>query len=425
MFTLKNFYNNKEYAKGVEYGSNPDNRKDFNEWDYLFYSKCLYKLGSYEEILVLYKEFHELFPESDKLNNNMGWSLYHARLKTFNFKTDDIKKYLSQIDYIIKNCNDDQYSPRSFILMHVIDAIFKKKIAANINYELSNKYLSLIDQSKLSDKESEREENWEIKKCESDKEKWYRMKIKTLLNLKKYHECIKYADESFEEVTKFHDSNFYWVNCWKAKSYLYLGQYDIAKEVINSILKSLNHWVLYYALFEIYANQGEIENALRVACIGALNGNDYKVEVSFFNDFAYFLFKNAYVREAALHYKLIEIIRSEESWKKIKLPNDFSYPEDIVSMDKQTILNNLKKFWHQEKNRGLEFFEGTIIKILPNDKSGFIEDTLGNSYYFNIRDFVKKINSLTIGLRVRFTLAERMDKKKNEIKKNAVEISII
>lgn len=37
--------------------------------NYLFLSKCLYKLKRYAEYLELYKEFHAKFPDSDKLDD--------------------------------------------------------------------------------------------------------------------------------------------------------------------------------------------------------------------------------------------------------------------------------------------------------------------------------------------------------------------
>lgn len=107
------------------------------------------------------------------------------------------------------------------------------------------------------------------------------------------------------------------------------------------------------------------------------------------------------------------------------MPEDFSYPEDVWSLDKKDVIRELLPFWRQEKERGIEFYEGVIDRILPNGKSGFIRSDNGSSYYFNVRDFTKRVNELQEGARVRYTLEERLDKSKNIMKPNAVQISFI
>ncbi len=96
-YTMKNFYNQRKYEDAVEYASDATVRESFSEWDYVFLSMCVYRLERYSDFLDLYKEFHNKFPASDKLNDNMGWSLYYTHIKTFDFETGNRDRFLRHI----------------------------------------------------------------------------------------------------------------------------------------------------------------------------------------------------------------------------------------------------------------------------------------------------------------------------------------
>ena len=424
-YAMKDIYNRGEYETGIEYASNPDVRASFTEWDYLFLSKCIYKLKKYSEYLNVYKEFHNKYPESNLLDDNMGWCLYHTHIKKFNYETGNKQQYFKQIDYILSHCTDSVYSPKVYIATLAADNIIKQKLGVNPNYEQADKYLSLLNPLQLELTEHKNLVDERIIKTASDREKWYNHKTKVLVELKEYEKCLKYIDEAFKNVDHFHNNCNYWLNYRKALCYMGLDDIDTAEEIIKSILNKFEHWCFYEALFKISVRRGNADEALRYGALCATSDRDHKLRVTFYVKFAEFLLNNGYESEAALHYKLVEIIRDEESWKGIRLPDGFSYPSDVAAMDKKSVIRQLEKFWNIEKERGIDFYEGIISKILPNGKSGFISDNSGKSYYFNVRDFTKKVYELNEGIKVRYALAERLDRAKNEVKLNAVQISFV
>ena len=171
-YTMKNLYSQGRYEDAIGYASDAEVRGGFTEWDYLFLSKCLYKLKRYAEYLELYKEFHAKFPDSDKLDDNMGWSLYHIHVRNFDFETGDRRQYLRQIDYILAHSTDSQYSPKVWVANVAADAVFKNKLSVNPNYELGNKYLSVIDPLSLDLTERENTVDGRTMKTASDREKY-------------------------------------------------------------------------------------------------------------------------------------------------------------------------------------------------------------------------------------------------------------
>ena len=424
-YTMKNYYNSGEFEKGIEYATDPNNRSSFTEWDYLFLSKCMYKIRRYSDYLDLYKEFHAKYPDSDKLDDNMGWSLYQSHIKGFDFDNGDKRQYLKQIDYILAHCTDSQYSPKVWIATLAADNIFKQKLGANPNYELADKYLSMIDPTQLDLTERENTVDGRTMRTASDREKWYNHKTKALIELEEYEKCLEYIAEAFQNVDRFHNNCEHWLNYRKAICYLELCDIDSAEEIIKKVLSRFEHWCFYEILFKIAVRRGNVEDAIKYCAVGATVDREHKLRVTFYENFAEFLFNNGYNTEAALHYKLVELVRAEEAWKGIRLPDGFSYPSDVASLDKNGVIRQLEKYWNTEKERGIDFYEGTISKVLPNGRSGFISDGVGKSYYFNVRDFTRKVYDLAEGARVRYALAERLDKSKNEVKLNAVQISFV
>ena len=148
-YMMKNLFNDGKYQEAISLASDLAVRNQFNEWDYFFLSKCLYAQKDYEGYLALYKEFNKKFPNSTLLNNNMGWSVYHVYLKNFDYERGNRRLYYERVDYIIKTCDDNEYSPKKFIAQRAVDDIFKQKLSVNINYQLANQYLSVIDPMKL------------------------------------------------------------------------------------------------------------------------------------------------------------------------------------------------------------------------------------------------------------------------------------
>jgi len=119
------------------------------------------------------------------------------------------------------------------------------------------------------------------------------------------------------------------------------------------------------------------------------------------------------------------LIREEEEWKEDKRFKDYKINDSINDLSKKEVINKLNTLWEQYKYANQKFIKGEVKRVLPNGKSGFITDSTNISYYFQFKDFVKRISEVQIGQAVEFIATEKLDPKYNELKPNAVEIRII
>ncbi|MDR3292127.1 MAG: cold shock domain-containing protein [Methanobrevibacter sp.] len=130
--------------------------------------------------------------------------------------------------------------------------------------------------------------------------------------------------------------------------------------------------------------------------------------------------------ESKLHAELVYQIRKNNKWnideeeiERLKNLN-IDTEKTLRSNDLEKIL---RKFWEELKFKNKKLYSGTVVKILPNGKAGFIKEQINNnSFYFRINSFKGNRNSLKEGLNVSFYLERGFDRKKNEKTLNAVNI---
>lgn len=421
---FKDLYNRKEYDKIIETARNSEIQA-LKDWDYFYYAQALYKKGMYKDCLSCFKECKKKYPSFTVINNVMCWSLYHDKVKTFDIETGDKDDLLNIVDYAIKHCKQEQYSAYEKIISKTLDVIFSGKANNAINYKLGDKYLSLLEPSLLSDEEKLLNIEGKDRRLSSAREKWYTRKVKTLVKLEDYKQSIEFIDRAFNDINKFHNNGDHWLMYRKALCRYHLGDLALAESILKEELKAFNHWSFYDLLFKIYRDTGNQEFAFQYAAMAALYDREHKLRVTFYSEFAEYLKSLGRQEESELHIKLIELIREEEEWKEDKKFKDYEINSDIRVLSKKEVIDRLNSLWQQYKYANQKFVQGEVRKILPNGKAGFIFDITNKSYYFQFKDFIKRINEVQIGQKVEFIASERLDTKYNELKPNAIEIRII
>ena len=114
-----------------------------------------------------------------------------------------------------------------------------------------------------------------------------------------------------------------------------------------------------------------------------LAGGEFKAKVNFMVQFAQALENmGGYEKMAYFHYLLAKRVRMDQHWKvKAELlakTDSYAFPEP----DRQELMDGLHGFWMDEKHAGQTRHKGTIEKILPGSKAGFLREYGGNQYYF-------------------------------------------
>ena len=426
-FQLKNLYDQGKYEEVISFWFNPLEMETFSQWDFRDVMNSFYKLRRYADCLEVYRACYKRYPDFTYLEDKMGWSIYHTKVKTFSFDDGDVSTLKKQIDFVFAHSTNSQYSPRWVLAKYLVDAINDGKLGYERDYRMICHYLDLVDPSTLDTTESSfTDATGRVRALASSQESWYTEKSKALFKLADFGACIECCDEALKVIRQFHSNNDSWFTYRKAKCLQAIGKADEAKDYILKILdRGFAHWCLYQLLFEHERDAGNTEKCMSYLGFCALSDHEHKMRVSFYVEASDFLESIGESTTAMLHRRLVNLLREENDWKEKSIQTTWQLSDEIQNADKQQILSRLIPFWTQAKDNGREFYIGKIDRLLAEGKSGFIHTDRGYNYYFNVRDIRGAKRTPVIGAQVRFALVNRLDRSKGVVKPNAVDIEIL
>lgn len=423
---IKKLYKEKQYTKIIELIRDTTALETMNEWNCFYYMSALKNLQKYDDCITVYHRVVKRFSNSNIINNVCGWAVYHKHIKNFNKDTDDKNVYIKQLEYFIARCEYKEYSPlMTYVKRYLKIKLDKDSIPSKKNYEDVNACLDRLNPAELLDEEAVYNGVGKVYKGESDRELWYRCKIKVLEKLGQNDACIKLAREFLQNVKIFHNNSDLWVNYYVACSFYNLEAYGEARKIVNDAIKSgLKHYCALDLLFKINKEDGKVTEAIRRASECALVDNSHNMRVNFYPAFAEYLYEQGFKKEAMMLRQFNDNIIAEHSWKPKSMNVKWKVEEEIAEMSTRDLLHHLKKFWLEQRDAGIEFLNGRVKRMLPSGKDGFITSEDGKDYYFNVRD-IEEHRKISENDNVRFVIDEKYDKKHGKMKLCAVKINVV
>lgn len=364
-------------------------------------AKAIYQKKKHDEAEKIYKTAYDEDPEAFTIWDRRfyAWALYHLHIKN-----------PSSEDKLVKSCELISELLIQEDTNKVKVCAYTTSMLKIINYFKDNayeclKWLDMLNPKLLNSNPRSMNRDGRISKFYSDKEKWYSLKTKHLLDMGEYEETIKFADEALNELDEFVNNSDIWFKWRIAIANKDLDNYDKALKYLEEIINSKNDWFILKELAEIYSLNGDYDLALKYAIDAALAKGDIKYKINL--------------------YRLLDEIfiaknMDEDSDKVVKLIEAIEDDENFVEIEKE-----LKERWVEIKFNNQQRSYGTISNILSHGKAGFIKADDGESYYFNIYEIQGDKSKVKEGDYVSFFLEESFDKKKNKKTLNAVNINIV
>lgn len=364
-------------------------------------AKAIYQKKKHDEAEKIYKTAYDEDPEAFTIWDRRfyAWALYHLHIKNPSSEDELVKscELISEL-LIQEDTNKVKVCAYTTSMLKIIN-YFKDNA-----YECL-KWLDMLNPKLLNSNPRSMNRDGRISKFYSDKEKWYSLKTKHLLDMGEYEETIKFADEALNELDEFVNNSDIWFKWRIAIANKDLDNYDEALKYLEEIINSKNDWFILKELAEIYSLNGDYDSALKYAMDAALAKGDIKYKINL--------------------YRLLDEIfiakdMDEDSDKIVKLIEAIEDDENFVEIEKE-----LKERWVEIKFNNQQRSYGTISNILSHGKAGFIKADDGESYYFNIYEIQGDKSKVKEGDYVSFFLEESFDKKKNKKTLNAVNINIV
>ncbi len=390
-------------------------RERCHEWEGWGYATCLRKLGNSEEALDICRAIYQTKPEFKAGKDLYAWCIYDTEIKKDNeqIKKDEGKFYKA-VSAIKNLTTQDQYSPHTKTIFRVVEYLIQTKQLYPAEAVVG--WLDKLDRHILSDEPYRfMGADGKHREIQSDKERWFAIKTKSLEKLGHYEECSKISKEALATLSNFHYNNDVWFQRRIALSKAHLGDKQKAAEELEKILQRKKDWFIQHEIATIYYDLRDNKKALNYAIDAALNFGKNENKWELFLLVAQILIAQGRIDDGKEHLIFAAKLRIEQEWKiPEKLENMLSeYKIDIsISKKRSELLKKLRMLWEAEKYSSLPCMDGTVKTILKNGKAGFISGENGKDYYFKTNSFKGDKNRMRRGLKVSFFIEDSFDKKK-------------
>ena len=386
-------------------------------------AKKNYQDKNYEDAKNLYETLYTEKPEAFTLWDKRfySWALYQLYVKN----PEDETELFEAVDLITELLGQENHSKKDGVcaytlsMMKLLDYLYKQN-----DYENLLVWADRLNPDFLSAKTSRftTPDGREVTTA-SNKEKYYNWLSKSYQEVEDYDECLKISKKALEELSKFTNNSDIWFKWRIARSLREIGEYDEAIDYLKDIYKSKKDWFILWELAENYFFNGDNDKSLEYAVSAALSRGDSDKKIKLYS-LLEDLLEDEYPEIALKHSYLIYSIRLHNEWG---IDDDLEEKIaeaglDVENTEYWKIEKELKGFWKDLKFKTQQPNYGRISRIFPHGKTGFIRRDDGESFFFNSFEFKGDPNKYRENVKVSFYLEEGYDKKKDEVKMNAVNI---
>lgn len=319
--------------------------------------------------------------------------------------------YFRQAQYIKKLIDavhlleqEDKTIEHQFMMEYLVIDFAYNHLKSNRNDSIDSHVLALLnlfDFTYFSDKPYTTIDSVKNKQIvhSSKQEKYFMAKIKLQQKLSLFEESIYTIDLAIATIKDFHEQNDITLIRKKTAALIKLGKIEIAKQMIIDLLKQKTDWYIFADLGDIYQTTNDKNDSI-INFLTALlmPPDDFHIKVNVINRLAKLLnekdpqFSNTLF---CFEYNL----RKEKQWnisEELKITYDPALQTDAKKI-KYRCLNML---YTLSKSKTAK-----ISKILPNGKSGFIDN-----YFFQFRNLMFRKEQATEGTSVEFITIETKDR---------------
>jgi len=402
-----------------------------NNWDIWGYVHSLRKTGHLEKSIELSEKHIIEYPDFPNLKNNLVWAYFDKSIRKFDsHKVSETEHALERI-YALQGqvevtCESKIPCPFTVGAFKVLKA-YKKP---NFNTSKIRYWLDKLDPLKLSKKEQTTvSEDTKERKLASDFENYYSYLATLLYKERKFQESIEVSKFALANIQQLHYDNNIWFKRRIALCYIELGDLSQGEEILKSLDTGKgDKWFIESDISLIYFEQNDYKKALLYALKAAKNFGDDLMKINLYVHLARIFFKLQKPDQAKVHAELVIAIKQANDARiDLELQKLITYfkLDNTQRFDLRNKKKEAEKIWDEYLFEGQEKLTGTINKILPNGKAGFIkQDNSSETYYFNFSSVKAKKQDIKEGKSVKFFLKNSFDKKKNKESKEAIEIFI-
>jgi tetratricopeptide (TPR) repeat protein len=395
---------------------------DGDPWTGWGYALCLRKVGRSKDALDVARTVHDLDPSFELGRSVYAWALFDVHIKPSDSPEPEVLK-AAQTIVRLAGTGDTAYAPTSPLVASIIRvAKLWSKRTRDIR---ALEWLEKLDATRLSAIPGKgRDDQGRERELASPREQYYSIRTHALERLGRWQECLDTCIRAVSECGQLHHDNDIWFARRIALAKQGLGQAQQAVSDLQQLATRKPRGFMQTDIARAAWQAGDVEATFKHALQALLAPDEigFKLEAAFL--VAQVLWKRGDLDVARTHLSLCLAVRESKGWKVDQDLMTLSSNWDVNAprRDLNVILSELQQVWRgwSEDLTPTQF--GTIVKLLPHGRSGFIRSNAGDQLFFETREWKQHGTRPVEGSLVKFRTRPGFDPKRNRTTTMACEI---
>jgi len=398
------------------------------------YIRCLRKQGKSSLAVEFGRQLSKQLLDNPYVHNALSWAIYDVHLKKAETKDDND---FDDVEYNRQDNADfdDMQKKARYILgksLATDDTLRTRTIFAVCNeakkrgnWQAMYDFVHQLDPERLSTEQQE----WNGQKLPSDYQRWLYKMVRSLLELKRYDECLEFACKGSEKFP--YEKLFCW---WQACAKKALGKTEEALIELERIdTRFPKEWYIQRDIADGYVQLQKYEDALMWFCKAAACPGPIKGRYKMFEQMSILLEQREEWQAAYDHLQLACAIAGQEHWDRPtemlrgRLIQFGKHHTDRITLPTNTSagvgpnLGRCRVFWQETMRASRVLHKGFIDDL--KEGYGFIKAG-SDSFHFRFRDVMERVAPVK-GMEVEFEVVKAYDERKQRDSTKAVNIRFV
>jgi tetratricopeptide (TPR) repeat protein len=394
---------------------------DGDPWTGWGYAHCLRKLGRTREAIEVAREVHTLAPDFRLGRSMYAWTLYDC------IRSIDVPEpaLLTAAETIISLTGSDEqaYAPTSPFVATVLRVA--KACAMRGRDVRALEWLNKLDPTQLpTEPRIWSDETGRKRELASARERYYATRTHAFERLRRWQECLETTNRALTDCGPLHHDNDVWFARRIALAKLNLGRPQEALAELEQLAARKPTSFMQTDIAKAAWAAGDVERTFKHALQALQAPGDIRFKLEGVRLLAEVLWRRGETDYARTHLSLCIAVRNSKSWKPkeelTKLAT--SWEVNGIPGDPNPILSELQPLWKRWNDDLAPRRAGTIVRMFPHGRAGFIRSDDKGQFYFDTRDWEDRRSKPVEGTRVTFTTRPGFDRKRQRSTTVACEV---
>jgi len=385
---------------------------DGDKWTGWGYAFCLRKLGRSQDALRVAEELHSIDHTFPMGRSILSWALYDVHARGVDPAEERMRKAAREIVRLTRS--DDQRFARTspFVPTVLRMAKYWAKQGRSNN---TLKWLGTLEPARLSSEPfTRKDESGRPREIASPRERYYAGLTRALNQLGRWEECLQASTQALNDCGQLHHGNEVWFRRRIAISKLELGRADEALRELEELATRKPSGFLETDVARSAWALGDHDRTFKHALQALLSPEDIGFKLEAARLLAEVLWRRGEKEAARAHIRLCLTVRSKERWK---IPETLKktateWEVDQGQVDPNALLGELRPLWEKWREQLAPRRRGTVFRLLPHGKAGFIRAEDGERLFFKARDWQERPSKPAEGIAVTFATRPGFDPKR-------------